>query len=56
MAFNWQTFRIRALTAILFVVVMLVGLLWNEWSFLILFFHNPFWLLVGIFEDNGEDP
>ncbi len=37
MAFNWQTFRIRALTAILFVVVMLVGLLWNEWSFLILF-------------------
>jgi phosphatidate cytidylyltransferase len=37
MAFNWQTFRTRALTAILFVIVMLAGLLWNEWSFLILF-------------------
>ena len=37
MAFNWQTFRTRSLTAILFVVVMLAGLLWNKWSFLILF-------------------
>jgi len=37
MAFNWQTFRTRALTAILFVVVMLVGLLWNQWSFFVLF-------------------
>jgi phosphatidate cytidylyltransferase len=37
MAFNWQTFRIRTLTAIIFVAVMLVGLLWNQWSFLILF-------------------
>lgn len=37
MAFNWQTFRTRALTAILFVIVMAVGLLWNKWSFLILF-------------------
>src|SRR5687767_9705637 len=37
MAFNWQTFRTRALTAIIFVVVMLVGLLWNQWSFLVLF-------------------
>lgn len=37
MAFNWQTFRTRALTAIVFVVVMLAGLLWNQWSFLILF-------------------
>ena len=37
MAFNWQTFRTRALTAIVFVVVMLAGLLWNRWSFLILF-------------------
>src|SRR5689334_11499304 len=37
MAFNWQTFRTRTLTAILFVIVMLVGLLWNEWSFLVLF-------------------
>lgn len=37
MAFNWQTFRTRALTAIIFAVVMLVGLLWNHWSFLALF-------------------
>lgn len=37
MALNLQTFRTRALTAIVFVVVMLGGLLWNEWSFLVLF-------------------
>ena len=37
MAFNFQTFKTRALTALLFVVVMLTGLLWNFWSFLILF-------------------
>lgn len=37
MAFNWQTFRIRTLTATIFVVIMLAGLLWNHWSFLILF-------------------
>lgn len=37
MALNIQTFKTRALTALLFVIVMLVGLLWNFWSFLILF-------------------
>ena len=37
MAFNWQTFRTRTLTAIIFAAVMLVGLLWNQWSFLVLF-------------------
>lgn len=37
MAFNWQTFRTRTLTAAVFVAVMLTGLLWNHWSFLILF-------------------
>ena len=37
MAFNWQTFRTRTLTAAIFVVVMLTGLLWNHWSFLVLF-------------------
>ncbi|MEO8109844.1 MAG: phosphatidate cytidylyltransferase [Ginsengibacter sp.] len=36
MAFDTKTFRTRALTAIVFVVVMLVGLLWNAWSFSIL--------------------
>lgn len=37
MAFNWQTFRTRTLTAIVFAGVMLAGLLWNKWSFFILF-------------------
>src|SRR5258705_6504228 len=37
MAFNWQTFRTRTLTAIIFVAIMLAGLLWNQWSFLVLF-------------------
>ena len=37
MAFNWQTFRTRTLTGVIFVLVMLAGLLWNQWSFLILF-------------------
>ena len=36
MAFNWKTFKTRALTAIIFAAVMLTGLLWNQWSFLIL--------------------
>lgn len=37
MAFNFQVFKTRALTAIVFAAVMLVGLLWNNWSFFILF-------------------
>lgn len=37
MALNWQTFRTRTLTAIVFVVVMAVGLLWSPWSFFVLF-------------------
>ena len=37
MAFNVATFKTRALTAVIFVVVMLGGLLWNAWSFLLLF-------------------
>lgn len=37
MAFNWQTFRTRTLTALVFVVVMAVGLLWSPWSFFVLF-------------------
>ncbi len=37
MAFHWQTFKTRALTAIIFVVIMLAGLLWNPWSFFLLF-------------------
>lgn len=37
MAFNWQTFKTRALTALVFVAVMLTGLLVNHWSFFFLF-------------------
>jgi len=37
MAFNLQIFKTRTLTAAVFVAVMLVGLLWNYWSFLALF-------------------
>lgn len=37
MAFNVKVFQTRALTAIVFVAVMLTGLLWNRWSFLLLF-------------------
>jgi phosphatidate cytidylyltransferase len=37
MAFNWQTFRVRTISSLIFVAVMLGGLLWNQWSFLALF-------------------
>ena len=37
MAFNVKTFKTRALTAVVFVAVMLIGLLWNKWSFVFLF-------------------
>jgi phosphatidate cytidylyltransferase len=46
MAFNIQTFKTRALTAIIFAAIMLVGLLWNHWSFFILFsvIHFGCWI------------
>lgn len=37
MSFNVHTFKTRTATAAVFVVVMLGGLLWNKWSFLLLF-------------------
>lgn len=37
MAFNLQTLRTRALTSAVFVIVMMVGLLWINWSFFLLF-------------------
>lgn len=37
MAFNLAAFKTRTLTAVIFVIVMLTGLLWNQWSFLLLF-------------------
>lgn len=37
MALDTQTFKTRTLTSIIFVIIMLSGLLWNLWSFIILF-------------------
>lgn len=37
MALNVSIFKTRSLTAAVFVLVMITGLLWNPWSFLILF-------------------
>jgi phosphatidate cytidylyltransferase len=37
MAFNFQTFRTRALTSVVFVIVMLAGLFINNWTFFVLF-------------------
>jgi phosphatidate cytidylyltransferase len=37
MAFDTKTFKTRTLTAIIFALAMLIGLLWNQWSFIILF-------------------
>jgi len=37
MALNLRTFKTRTITAILFAAIMLTGLLWNHWSFLVLF-------------------
>jgi phosphatidate cytidylyltransferase len=54
MALNRQTFKTRTLTAAVFVLVMLAGLLWNYWSFFILFtiIHfgcwNEYQKLVGL--------
>ena len=37
MAFDTKTFKTRTLTATIFAIAMLIGLLWNQWSFIILF-------------------
>ena len=37
MAFDTKTFKTRTLTAIVFAIAMLIGLLWDQWSFIILF-------------------
>lgn len=36
MAFNWSTFWTRAFTALVFVAVMMLGLLYNQWSLFLL--------------------
>ncbi|MEO8763974.1 MAG: phosphatidate cytidylyltransferase [Ginsengibacter sp.] len=37
MAFDSKTFKTRALTSVVFVLIMLAGLLWNRWTFIVLF-------------------
>lgn len=37
MAINIKTLKTRSLTAVVFVAIMLVGVLWNQWSFIVLF-------------------
>lgn len=37
MALNKQVFKTRALSSLFFVIIMLLGLLYNHWSFLLLF-------------------
>jgi phosphatidate cytidylyltransferase len=37
MPLNKEVFKTRAISAVVFVVIMLAGLLWNHWSFLVLF-------------------
>ncbi|NDF99277.1 MAG: phosphatidate cytidylyltransferase, partial [Chitinophagia bacterium] len=46
MAFNRQVFLQRATTAVFFVAVMLAGLCWNNWSFLLLVtvIHGGCWV------------
>ncbi|OIR05033.1 phosphatidate cytidylyltransferase [mine drainage metagenome] len=58
MAFNLQTFKTRTLTAIVFAVVMLSGLLINQWTFFILFtiIHFGCWIeyqkLIGLIDED----
>lgn len=60
MPFNIATFKTRALTAIVFVAVMLAGLLYNHWSFLALFsvIHFGCWIeyqkLVGLIDKDYQ--
>ena len=37
MAFNFSVFRVRAISAIVFAVLMIAGLVWNQWTFFALF-------------------
>ncbi len=61
MAFNFQTFKTRTLTAIIFAAVMLAGLLINQWSFLVLFsvIHFGCWIeyqkLVGLIDPDYKN-
>ena len=61
MAFNLETFKTRATTAIVFAAIMLGGLLWNHWTFLILFsiIHFGCWFefqkLMGLIDEEYKN-
>jgi phosphatidate cytidylyltransferase len=61
MAFHWQTFKTRTITAAVFVAVMLAGLLINHWTFFLLFsvIHFGCWMefqkLVGLMDKDYSD-
>ncbi len=58
MALNIDTLKTRSLTALIFVAVMLVGLLWNFWSFVFLFtvIHWGCWIeYLNIIEKINDD-
>jgi phosphatidate cytidylyltransferase len=61
MAFNKRIFQKRAATAVVFVGVMAVGLLWNQWSFFVLFsiVHFGCWIeyqkLVSLFNPHYKN-
>ncbi len=60
MAFNLETFKTRALTAVVFVAVMLAGLLINQWTFFLLFtiIHFGCWIefqkLIGLIDKDYQ--
>lgn len=60
MALNLQTFKTRALTALIFAGIMLLGMLWNKWSFFLLFsvVHFGCWReyqqLIGRIDDTYQ--
>jgi hypothetical protein len=49
MAFNWKTFKTRALTAIIFAAVNVDRTPMESMEFFNSYFHYPYWLLAGIF-------
>ncbi|HEY9364601.1 MAG TPA: phosphatidate cytidylyltransferase [Chitinophagaceae bacterium] len=61
MAFHWQTFKTRTITAAVFVVIMLAGLLINHWTFFLLFsiIHFGCWMefqkLVSLMDKDYSD-
>jgi phosphatidate cytidylyltransferase len=56
MAFNLQTFKTRTLSALIFAVIMIFGLIWSHWTFFLLFtvIHFGCWLeyqkLLGLID------